>query len=532
MNNWTKTPLPLLAATVAAFSLLVFFPSCQKREGAAASGKPAAITVEVFDRGTDGGKSNPANNNWTDWIQKKVLEDEHIAVTFVPVNRWEETTAINTLLAAAGAPDVSCTYNNEMVAAFGLQGGIFDMAPYVDSHLPDLKQLLGPDPQMPGNDLIWRNKNRDNGALYSISNRYMYTASQNLFIRKDWLDTLGLPVPTTPEEYFDALTAFREQDPGGVGKNRVVPFTMTRDVRWTGAIIAFSFIDPAVSSKERWINSVADRLALVPGYKNGIRFLNRMYNAGLIDRDFPLYSGDTWDSLIKSGVVGSFCQSWDYPYRESPNLLKDLQRNVPGALFIPVDTFPAADGVTRKPAASLAGGLSVFIPKTCKNPEAALRYINWLARPENNRFLQFGQEGVNHQIVNGVPKNIPATGGWVMNSGGNVDYTISVNGYLMETPALTAQVIANNYAWPPEYITEAYRVSSTNAFPEPVVPVTLYAAGPLTQTLADKCTVLFVESITAKPADFDRVWNDGVQDWLASGAQTVIDERREKYIAP
>jgi putative aldouronate transport system substrate-binding protein len=353
-----------------------------------------------------------------------------------------------------------------------------------------------------------------------------------LFIRKDWLDKLGLPVPSTAQEYYNALAAFKEKDPGNVGRNRVVPFTLTRDVRWTASIIAYSFIDPRVSSKERWINTVVDRVVLVPGYKEGVRFLNRMYNAGLVDRDFPLYTGDAWDSQIKSGVVGSFCQSWDYPYRESPNLMADLQKNVPGALFIPIDSFPDAEGITRKPAASLAGGLSVFIPKTCKNPEAALRYVNWLAKPENNRFLQFGQEGVNHEIVNGVPKNIPAAGGWIMNSGGNIDYTISANGYVMDTPELTAQVLANSYPWPPEYITEAYRVASNNAFPEPAVQATLYAAGPLLQTLSDKCTVLYVESITAKPEDFEKTWEAGVKEWLASGAQEIIDERRAKYVEP
>jgi putative aldouronate transport system substrate-binding protein len=33
----------------------------------------------------------------------------------------------------------------------------------------------------------------------------------------------------------------------------------------------------------------------------------------------------------------------------------------------------------------------------------------------------------------------------------------------------------------------------------------------------------------AKPQDFDKVWEAGVKDWLTSGAQEVIEERREKY---
>jgi putative aldouronate transport system substrate-binding protein len=238
------------------------------------------------------------------------------------------------------------------------------------------------------------------------------------------------------------------------------------------------------------------------------------------------------NNLIKSGVVGSIAGNWDQIYRENLSLMKDLQKNVPGALYVPVDCFPSADGITHKRGAPLAGGLTIFVPKTAHNLEAALRYANWLGRYENYHFLQFGHEGINHQIAQGVPKVTSATGGWIQNSGANVDYTPSVNGYAMETPELTVKVLANSYPWPEEYIAEAYRISSTNAEREPVVPVTLYASGPLTQTLISKSTVFYIESITAKAEQFDRTWNSGVKDWLDSGAQEIVAERRQKYREP
>ncbi|MCL2879812.1 MAG: extracellular solute-binding protein, partial [Treponema sp.] len=454
--------------------------------------------------------------------------------TFVPVNRWDETSVITNLIASGTAPDLCYTYNYDLINSYGRQGGIYDLAPYVDTTLKDLKKFLGPDPQIPGSDFIMRSLDTDNGALYGITNRYVYTASYNLFIRKDWLDKLGLPLPKTPQEYFDALKAFREKDPGGVGQSRVIPFTLTgNDVRWSAGIILESFIDPTLSYKDRWINTVVERYPLVPGYKEGFRFLNKMYNTGLVDKDFPLYlSDDILNNLVKSGVVGSLAGNWDQIYRENVSLMKDLQKNVPGALYVPVDCFPSSDGITHKRGAPLAGGLTIFIPRSSKNPEAAMRYVNWLAREENCHFLQFGNEGINYQTVNGVPKIISATGGWIQNSAGNMDYTPFINGYAMETPELTLQVLANSYPWPPEDIIEAYRISSLNAEPPPAVRATLYASGPLTQTLVDKSSVFYVKSIVASPENFDRVWDEGVKDWLASGAQTIIDERRAKYNGP
>ena len=512
--------------------LLGALSGCRKeRDGQNVSGAPLSITVEVFDRGTDGGKTNPANNAWTDWIKQKVLKDENIDVTFIPVPRNEETQALNNMMAAGHAPDICYTYAGDLITHFGELGGLIDLSPYVDTLLKDYKDFLGMDPGVPGEHLINRMKDRQTGKMYMIPGRYMYTASQNLFIRKDWLDKLGLPLPSTKEEFFDALVAFKEKDPGGVGKNRVVPFTMTTDVRWTAGIILDPFIDPYLSPKDRWINTVIDRYILLPGYKEGFRFLNKMYNNDLIDKDFPLYNGDeTVSNLLKSGAAGSFAHNWDHIYRENTKILEDLKKNIPSAELVPVDTIQAIDGLTHK-RGSPPTSLFWFIPKTAKNPEAAIRYVNWLAKFENYNFLQIGHEGINHEMIDGVPKIKPAQGLWIQNSAGNGDYAFNLNGYDMQDPELNAKVLANSYSWPSEMITEAYRISSTNANPGPFVSAKLLEATPVQQTLTDKASVLYTEAVVAKPEEFDRVWDNGVKDWLLSGAQAVVDERREKYAA-
>jgi len=506
------------------------FTGCRKKNARGGTGKTQSITVEVFDRGTDGGKTNPTNNAWTDWIKKKVLADENIKVTFISIPRNEETQVLNNMMAANSVPDICYTYDGDLITHFGEMGGVIDLAPYVDTLLKDYDAFLGMDPSMEGERLIYRYRDRQTGKMYMIPGRYMYTASQNLFIRKDWLDKLRLPLPKTKEEFYNALAAFKEKDPGGVGKNRVIPFTMTQDVRWTAGIIVDPFIDPYLSPKERWINTVIDRYILLPGYKEGYRFLNKMYNAGLIDPDFPLYNNDEKASnLIKAGVVGACAHNWDHIYRANTKILEDLQKNIPGAQMVPIDAIQSVDGLTHK-RGSPPTSLLWFIPASAKNPEAAIRYVNWLSRFENYNFLQIGQEGINHEIVNGVPKIIPETGLWIQNSSGNGDYAFNLNGYDMGDPELNAKVLANSYTWPPEIITNAYRISSTNARPGPFVPAKLMAATAVQQTLTDKAIILYVNSVTAKPGTFDRVWDNEVKEWLLSGAQSIIDERRQKYI--
>lgn len=47
--------------------------------------------------------------------------------------------------------------------------------------------------------------------------------------------------------------------------------------------------------------------------------------------------------------------------------------------------------------------------------------------------------------------------------------------------------------------------------------------------LADKRDRLLQRAIVARPEDFDRVWDEGMADYLRSGGQAIINERAQKY---
>jgi putative aldouronate transport system substrate-binding protein len=135
-------------------------------------------------------------------------------------------------------------------------------------------------------------------------------------------------------------------------------------------------------------------------------------------------------------------------------------------------------------------------------------------------------------VVDGIPRVKPATGLWIQNSGQNLDYTIPINGLDLGDPAKNVKAMANSYNVPSELIERAFTIAMNNASPLPVIPVTLTAAGPYQQTLTDKGTSFTYRAIAAKPAEFDKIWDEGIADWLASGAQVILDERRAKYIEP
>ncbi|MCL2214731.1 MAG: extracellular solute-binding protein [Treponema sp.] len=509
-------------------STIVFARAGSEQQAQTTAGG-GAITVEIFDRGMDGGRSNAANNAWTNWIKAKVKADLNLDVTFVPVGRWSETTDIVNLMASASAPDLCYTYNTGMITNFKQQGGILDLAPYIEQYLPDMKKLLGADPALQGQDLIYRDKEPTTGRVYSVPSVVVNVAQRNLFIRKDWLDVLGLPIPTTTQQFYQALVAFRDNAsrlPGNVN-GQVIPFGQDSDARWGFSPIINAYFSPA-NDREFWITYFNDRPIAVPGFKEGLRLINRWFNEGLIYNDFPIMTvTDDFFNMLKTGRVGAYGGNWDHPYRTDNAIQSDLQRNVPNAQFVPVDAIQAPNGVTRK-LISDKPGLRIFVPAFSKNPIGALQYLNWLSKPENYNFLQIGTQGVNHELVGGVPSAIarPAGDPWIMNSSANIDMTIPMNGVELGSPERNARVLALGYAGTPaDVIVNAYAISTRNGYAPVVYQATTTLDAQYDQVLKDKADALIAQVVRAPTAQFDSTWDTLYRDYLQSGAQAVMDER-------
>jgi putative aldouronate transport system substrate-binding protein len=256
-----------------------------------------------------------------------------------------------------------------------------------------------------------------------------------------------------------------------------------------------------------------------------------MFNDGLIDRDFPLYNNSAdWYNLIKSGRVGSFTDLWQRPISQDNRVAALLKENIPGAEFIAIDPFQNANGITKKESYDVTG-VFFMIPKSSKNPEAAMRYLNWLAKFENYNFLQIGPVGIVHDVVDGLPKVKPAEGGWIQNVANNMDYTLPMNGLDLGDADKNARVFVFSYPdATPEWIVNARALAIKNSSPPPFVPVTITSVQRYAQTLVDKKKVLLATSITASAANFDRVYDAAIADYLASGYQEIVNERKAKYI--
>ncbi|MEK4249413.1 hypothetical protein [Paenibacillus sp. FSL W7-1287] len=492
------------------------------------------ITVEIYDRGNDGG-TPPEDNFYTQYIKDGMLRDHNVEVTFVPVPRWTETEVINNYLAANQAPDVSLTYSYPTIQTYANMGGVLDLAPLLEEYkdlLPDMWEYLT------DTNIYW-DQDPNTGTLWALEAKLNILNRINTFVREDWLKQLNIPAPTTLQEFEDMLVAFKDNASTllGADADKMIPFSTSFDVGWRADHLTGSFVPNDITDKDVFINGFDDRRFLFPNYKEGIRVLNKWYNEGLIWKDFPLYpAGDTTeDNLMKLGYVGAFMHNWDYPYRNGEDSIHaSLQRLVgPDAAYVAIESFPNDAGVYKK---FLSGPVDrkIFFPATNKEPLASLLYVNWISKLENRVFLQFGEEGVTHEkLEDGSLKTIAATGEKIMNSPANIDYTITSNGLDLGDPELTVKSIANGYAGVDSRLIEVAHKITTNQgrIGQNVNVGEIKAEDGQGQALKEKRDTILNKAVVAPVDKFDEVYDSGMDDYLKSGGQAIIDERKTAWEA-
>lgn len=491
------------------------------------------ITVEVYDRGNDGG-SDPANNMYTEYIKKGMLEAHNVEVEFVKVPRWTEVEEINNLLAGGTAPDICVTYSYPTIQTYADMGGVLDLSGYVEQYkdeLPNLWNWLGE------TNMYW-DKDPVDGTLWAIEGKLATSNRINTFVRKDWLDKLGIKEPTTKQQFEDMLIAFRDNADTllGADADKMIPYSVSYDVGWRAATLIESFINPDITDKEYYVNGFDDRKLTQNGTKEAVRLLNKWYNADLMWENFALYgSGDTTeDDNMKAGYVGAFTHNWDYPFRNGEDSINaNLQRNVgEDAVFVAIDPFEDSKGTHTKYVSSTAGDRKIFFPNTNDEPLACLLYLDWISAPENIEYLQIGDEGVTHNVLEGgAIQTIAATGDAIQNSGMNIDYTITCNGLNLSTPELTSLSKAYGYAEiDPALVQRADEIAQTDAVPAKNVNVgAITAEGGVGDTLSAKRDQVYDNAVIAAEADFDKVWDEYYSDYLNAGGQAIMDERAAKW---
>ena len=167
-------------------------------------GFPEAVTLQVpvYERGWEGW--NPTDNYWTKWIQENFGDKYNVNVEFVSIGRSTEVQDFTQLLSAGSAPTFIFHYDYPNILAYYAQGAYQELnADEIAYYAPTFWGTMG--------DIIKDYGVIDDKLMVVMGDRTELVSSNfGTLIRKDWMDELGIEMPTNLDEYNDMLLKFKE----------------------------------------------------------------------------------------------------------------------------------------------------------------------------------------------------------------------------------------------------------------------------------------------------------------------------------
>lgn len=217
----------------------------------------------------------------------------------------------------------------------------------------------------------------DKGEMMAIPAPNITAGSINeMWIRQDWLDNLGLEVPRTWDEMAAVAEAFVTQDPDGNGEADTIGILGPGNSDHMNAIGGNQFgLDPLFSSfqsyPQYWLQDEDGTVkygSIQPETRVALEKIQKLYTDKLIDPEMLVRSN--CQEAVLSGKVGIFFGPWWCGYTVGDATLAgeaDWR-----AYFTPL----AEDGGYYTHMAEPTTQY-VVASKSCKNPEAAFKIINY-----------------------------------------------------------------------------------------------------------------------------------------------------------
>ncbi|WP_281890582.1 extracellular solute-binding protein [Paenibacillus sp. YYML68] len=242
---------------------------------------------------------------------KELNKQTNVQVSWTQVG-WEQLAEKKNILIASGdLPDAFYGRGvllDQEIVKLGSQGALIPLEGMIDQYAPNLKKVLDQRPEFK------KMMTAPDGHIYTLPTfveRDFNEIPSVLFINKKWLDQLGLPVPKTTDEFYNALKAFKEKDPNGNGKNDEIPMSFLFNNAQNGAnALAGSF---GIKSDDPRNNLYVDNGKVKyspaqPEYETYMQYMSKLYKERLIDQEVFTHNMNQYLTKIRSKdvQVGAF----------------------------------------------------------------------------------------------------------------------------------------------------------------------------------------------------------------------------------
>lgn len=357
--------------------------------GSAASGEVIELTFFNADANQD--------DPWTDPVAEKITEATGVKLkTTRPVGGNDESEAVALMIAEQNYPDI--------IFAKGSAGNLIDAGAMMD--MTDLIEQYGPNiKKLYGDEFEKLKQSADDPSIYQLSAYNVggtrFKDAGNLQIQWAALKAKDYQIPHSLEELETMIKDYIAEHPTtDEGLDMIGISLSTSDWHWLITLgNPAGFIADGAPDNGQWIVT-ADNKGMYKfrsdKEREYFKWLCRMYNEGILDPEFATQTHEDYIAKIASGrVVTLFDKDWDY--QDGEKVLK-----ADGKYELTYAGLPTCiDENTKCPSLMYQGlttGTGVGITTSCKDPVAAIKFIDYLCSDEGQVLNKWGIEGVNYFI--------------------------------------------------------------------------------------------------------------------------------------
>lgn len=329
---------------------------------------------------------------------QQAAEITGVQVSFENASSENASTLFNLHIAAGDWADMiagaGMYYMGGVNQAYN-DGVLIDLSPYLAEYCPDYAARLFE------NDELSRAATNEEGSVLQICSLMdSFMQSEGTVIRKDWLDAVGMEVPTDIESLYQVLLAFQSE----IGCAN--PFYVNSACNQLMTSYNLPYIQNLASNDLAILQTdgVVYSAFTCDRYQLWLENMSKWYSQGLIDSDFISVSSNNMgghdEELLAADNIGVW---WG-----NVNSLTNYFSICPAEAFDVVPTFITAteDPANHVTSTSLlfggsSGGNGTGISAACRQPELALGWLNYWYTDEGIMLMNYGVEGVSYELVDG-----------------------------------------------------------------------------------------------------------------------------------
>lgn len=282
------------------------------------------------------------------------------------------------------------------------EGVIYDLKDYMEDYAPDYLRALSDYSDGIVSCTTTEGYMPEIGMVIKSGNR----VSNGLFMRKDWLDTLGMEVPVTYDDFYDVMLACNNEfgsrgmlmlNTGVVQYNYLISGYGIAGYQVDGYLGENAFYQVDGEVRHGWVSNE---------FKDYLTMMNKWYGDGLLNSDTltlaPNWVDRGYQSYINQGDV---CL-WYNEYNSISTL--EAMNEDPNCVIIPVADAVMNEGDTLHlltlPDTTGLGNSGCVVTTSCEYPEIAVAYLNWWFTEDGTLSSNYGEEDVTFTYVNGKPE--------------------------------------------------------------------------------------------------------------------------------